>query len=72
MTLPRAVYGEHVFSLNRRIHRGRAWRRRGRFFPWDLVEEIGVINERMAERVNDILSSSGRRPKVSIHKTWYY
>lgn len=42
------------------------------FFPWELVEEIGVINDTVAERVKGILSSLRKYPEVMIQKKWYY
>jgi hypothetical protein len=42
------------------------------FFPWNLVEEIGVINDKMAEKVDEILSSLKKEPKVTVRKKWYY
>ena len=42
------------------------------FVPWDLVSEIGVMNTRVAQDVETLLSSVAHRPVVQIHRDWYY
>jgi len=42
------------------------------FFPWNFFEEIAVINDTMVGRVDEILSSFKKCPKVSVRKKWYY
>lgn len=43
------------------------------FFPWKLIEEIGVMNDAVADRVDDLLPSSERRsPAVTVQRKWYY
>jgi hypothetical protein len=42
------------------------------FFPWELVERIGVIDKKMAERVMDALSNAAHRPEVVVAGNWYY
>jgi len=41
-------------------------------FPWTLVRTIGVISERHAERVREIVSVSDHRPDVQVQTGWYY
>ncbi len=41
-------------------------------FPWTLVRTIGVISERHAERVREIVSISDHRPDVQVQTGWYY
>ncbi len=42
------------------------------FFPWTLVEQVGVINNTMAKRIAIILEKSGHKPKTIIEQKWYY
>ncbi len=42
------------------------------FLPWDLITHIGVINDEMKIRVEQILQASTDRPTVVIHPDWYY
>jgi hypothetical protein len=41
-------------------------------FPWTLVRTIGVISERHAERVREIVSISDHQPDVQVQSGWYY
>lgn len=41
-----------------------------KFFPWELVSEIGVCNTATAEKVNKILHGNG--PTVTVKQGWYY
>jgi hypothetical protein len=41
-------------------------------FPWELIERIGVIDEKIAERVASILREAGHRPKIVVAPRWYY
>jgi ssDNA thymidine ADP-ribosyltransferase, DarT len=43
-----------------------------KFFPWDLVELIGVSGSRMKARVESILIECDHKPLVSVHSDWYY
>lgn len=45
-----------------------------RFCRWALIEEIGVLNSTMKERVEAILADhpSKNQPKVTIRRQWYY
>lgn len=42
------------------------------FFPWELVEKIGVIDAQMATRVNAILDEAGEHPLANVESDWYY
>lgn len=41
-------------------------------FPWHLIERIGVIKQRIAERVSTITEGARYKPTVSIRRDWYY
>jgi len=40
--------------------------------PWSLVTEIGVIREKVADRVQEILSNASHQPTVSVRRDWYF
>ena len=42
------------------------------YFPWCLVERIGVHNPGIAQDVTRIIGSSTHRPRVEVKKGWYY
>lgn len=42
------------------------------FFPWSVIQEIGVMNRRMQEKVQKILSRFGVHKPVFIKREWYY
>lgn len=42
------------------------------FLPWKYVDEIGVINASMAQRVRAIVDASTAAPRVTVHRDWYY
>ena len=42
------------------------------FFPWELVETIGVKDRRIKEQVEDVLAGVGHQPSVRIKPGWYY
>ena len=39
--------------------------------PWSLVRTIGVIDEKIATRVSEIVSGSDHCPDVVVKRTWY-
>ena len=41
-----------------------------RHLPWSLVERIGVISERVATRVSEIVAAT--RVRVEVRREWYY
>lgn len=45
-----------------------------RTMPWNLIAEIGVLNDEIAERVVTILDGHphGHRPAVALRPLWYY
>lgn len=43
-----------------------------RFFAWELITEIGVINSQVADRVRALLASAAHQPVVTVRRTWYY
>lgn len=42
------------------------------FFPWTLVEEIGVINDSIKTKVETILQNHQYQPSVKKYPQWYY
>lgn len=42
------------------------------FFPFELVERIGVFNRAIWNRVNQMLIGSKYKPLVEIRRNWYY
>lgn len=40
--------------------------------PWNLVAEIGVIDQDVAARVAQHLAGAAHAPPVAIHRDWYY
>jgi hypothetical protein len=43
-----------------------------KFFPWSLIELIGVSGSRMKARVESILIEYDHKPLVSVYPDWYY
>jgi hypothetical protein len=41
-------------------------------FPWELVERIGVIDERVKTKVETAINSARHKPLVTIEQGWYY
>ena len=42
------------------------------FFPWELIEEIGVCTPAMVERASALLRPGTHRPPVEVQSAWYY
>jgi hypothetical protein len=42
------------------------------FFPWRLISKVGVMNQRMSQRVNEVLAASEHKPAVVVERGWYY
>jgi hypothetical protein len=42
------------------------------FFPWKLIQEIGVINLAVRDMVLSLLEKAEHKPVVSIRRKWYY
>ena len=41
-------------------------------FPWELIEQIGVVDSRMQGKVEELLSGDDCKPCVDIKQDWYY
>ncbi|MCX6636223.1 MAG: DUF4433 domain-containing protein [Acidobacteria bacterium] len=41
-------------------------------FPWELVERIGVIDEKTAEQVVGAIQHADHKPKIVVARNWYY
>ena len=41
-------------------------------FPWELVDKVGVIDQRTLTDVNRILREAEHKPLVSVQRDWYY
>lgn len=42
------------------------------FFPWEMVEQIGVINGEMQKKVQNTLRHASHKPPVSVEPLWYF
>jgi ssDNA thymidine ADP-ribosyltransferase, DarT len=42
------------------------------FFPWELVEQIGVATQEIGQQVVQIMQANDHRPTVSRKTNWYY
>lgn len=40
--------------------------------PWELVEKIGVMDNKVAERVEQIIAGANHRPTVRVEREWYF
>ncbi len=40
--------------------------------PWTAIKEIGVRNQAMADRVNQLLATASHQPLVQVKAQWYY
>jgi hypothetical protein len=40
--------------------------------PWTAIQEIGVINQSVAEAVEGVLASAAHQPRVLVKPDWYY
>lgn len=40
--------------------------------PWEAIETIGVIDLDIAERVEAAISGANHKPRVEVHRDWYY
>lgn len=43
-----------------------------RFFPWECIDTIGVINTEMVRQVTEMTVAANHRPAVLVHRDWYY
>jgi ssDNA thymidine ADP-ribosyltransferase, DarT len=42
------------------------------FFPWNLIERIGVVDNDTRQAVEAILANREHRPTVTVRRDWYY
>lgn len=42
------------------------------YFPWALIEQIGVINTAIGDQVNTRLEGANHKPEVMVRRDWYY
>ncbi len=42
------------------------------FCPWSLIGEIGVHDEKIADRVRALLEPAKHKPVVAVRSEWYY
>jgi hypothetical protein len=42
------------------------------FLPWQLVERIGVIDDKMAEQVTSTIRLADHKPQLVVAPSWYY
>jgi len=42
------------------------------FFPWELVERIGVISKGIGQQVATIIERAAHRPPIEFMRNWYY
>ena len=40
--------------------------------PWEAIESIGVMDQAMAIWVEAAIAGAGHRPRVEVHRDWYY
>jgi ssDNA thymidine ADP-ribosyltransferase, DarT len=40
--------------------------------PWPAIEVIGVMDQVIAARVQAVLAGAAHRPRVEVHRDWYY
>jgi len=69
----KAIYWNDTEQDNDRSRRRQAEFLVHDFSPWKLIEQIGVMNDTMADRVDKVLSSfKGTSPAVTVQQKWYY
>ena len=42
------------------------------FFPWELVQQVGVISRDLQKQVTKVLRAASYKPSVEIKPGWYY
>lgn len=42
------------------------------FFPWDLIELVGVHSPALLDRVRSVVPAPTLRPSVAVRRDWYY
>ena len=43
-----------------------------RFFPWEMILEIAVMNARMGEAAEKVIAGCRHQPKIVTEQEWYY
>lgn len=43
-----------------------------RSFPWHLIQQIGVIDEQLKQKVEILIRQHSHRPSVNVKREWYY
>lgn len=43
-----------------------------RFVPWTIIQEIGVMDNEVAQRVTDIINNHSLNTPVRVRRDWYY
>ncbi len=41
-------------------------------FPWQFIQEIGVVNAAIRDQVFALLENAAHKPAVSVRRNWYY
>ena len=42
------------------------------FFPWNLVQRVGVISCDLQKRATEVLKAARYKPSIEIKRNWYY
>jgi hypothetical protein len=42
------------------------------FFPWQLVENVGVIEDEMKNNVKSVLAKANQTTPVQVKRSWYF
>lgn len=42
------------------------------FFPWNLIDYIGVYDKKVEHEVGELLKGTPHKPKVGVERGWYY
>lgn len=40
--------------------------------PWEAIEAIGVLDQEIAARVEAAIAGADHKPRVEVHRDWYY
>jgi hypothetical protein len=40
--------------------------------PWELVERVGVLSPEVAQRAANAIHGAVHRPRIEVHRDWYY
>lgn len=42
------------------------------WFPWHLIEKVGVLNQKVADDIQEMVAASSHQPAVNVEPQWYY